>query len=491
MAWLIDLVSAFWQTSQQMALWLLWGFLFAGVLSLFFTPERVERLLGRQAGWRAVVWAVLLGVPLPLCSCGVLPVAAGLRKSGASKGATAGFLLATPQTGLDSIFATYALLGGVFAVTRPLVALLSGLTGGWLIEWLDAKTTQVATTKNTKSTTGGNAKHAEIDADLETTKNTKSTTGGNAEHAEIHADLETTKNTKRTKGGDAEHAEIYADLETTKEHKDTQRSTEVAQGETKRESCAEALLRKVLCVVNYAFCLLGNVARPLALGLGISAAILAFVPPDGLVGAWLANDWVAFPVMLLVGLPLYVCSTASIPMALALMAKGLSPGAALIFLIAGPALNGASLTTLWTLLGRKATALFLAVVAVFAVGSGLVLNAWWGGAVAESAEACCAGATHGNAAAAVVLLALLGYHIVLKPLWRRRTMTTAENPARRVVVKGMACDHCRGIVAERLRKYPGVTAVHGAGRDAFDVAGGPLPDTLAADLAELGFTLVE
>ena len=448
MAWLIDLVSAFWQTSQQMALWLLWGFLFAGVLSLFFTPERVERLLGRQAGWRAVVWAVLLGVPLPLCSCGVLPVAAGLRKGGASKGATAGFLLATPQTGLDSIFATYALLGGVFAVTRPLVALLSGLTGGWLIEWLDAKTTQVATTKNTKSTKGGDAEHAEIDADLETTKNTKSTKGGNAEAAKAAQEV-TLKG--RVVGGAA----------------------------------------GMLCVVNYAFCLLGNVARPLALGLGISAAILAFVPPDGLVGAWLANDWVAFPVMLLVGLPLYVCSTASIPMALALMAKGLSPGAALIFLIAGPALNGASLTTLWTLLGRKATALFLAVVAVFAVGSGLVLNAWWGGAVAEGAEACCAGATHGNAAAAVVLLALLGYHIVLKPLWRRRTMTTAENSARRVVVKGMACDHCRGIVAERLRKYPGVTAVHGAGRDAFDVAGGPLPDTLAADLAELGFTLVE
>ena len=445
MAWLIDLVSAFWQTSQQMALWLLWGFLFAGVLSLFFTPERVERLLGRQAGWRAVVWAVLLGVPLPLCSCGVLPVAAGLRKGGASKGATAGFLLATPQTGLDSIFATYALLGGVFAVTRPLVALLSGLTGGWLIEWLDAKTTQVATTKNTKSTKGGNAEHAEIYADLETTK---STTGGDAEAAKVAQEVTLEG---RVVGG------------------------------------AAGMLR----VMNYAFCLLGNVARPLALGLGISAAILAFVPPDGLVGAWLANDWVAFPVMLLVGLPLYVCSTASIPMALALMAKGLSPGAALIFLIAGPALNGASLTTLWTLLGRKATALFLAVVAVFAVGSGLVLNAWWSGAVAEGAEACCAGAVHGNAAAAVVLLALLGYHIVLKPLWRRRTMTTAENPARRVVVKGMACDHCRGIVAERLRKYPGVTAVHGAGRDAFDVAGGPLPDTLAADLAELGFTLVE
>lgn len=421
MARLIDLMSAFWQTSQQMALWLLWGFLFAGVLSLFFTPERVERLLGRQAGWRAVLWAVLLGVPLPLCSCGVLPVAAGLRKGGASKGATAGFLLATPQTGLDSIFATYALLGSSFAVARPLVALLSGLTGGWLIERLDAK-------------------------------------------------------------------------ETTPTHKDTQRRVEAAQEATTKGtkgSNAKALLKKVAHVVHYAFCLLGNVARPLALGLGISAAILAFVPPNGLVGAWLANDWVAFPVMLLVGLPLYVCSTASIPMALALMAKGLSPGAALIFLIAGPALNGASLTTLWTLLGRKATALFLAVVAVFAVGSGLVLNAWWSGAVAKGGEACCAGAVHGNASAAVILLALLGYHIVIKPLWRRRPMTTAETPTRRVVVKGMACDHCRGIVAERLRKYPGVTAVHGAGRDAFEVAGGPLPDTLANDLAELGFTLVE
>ena len=433
MAWLMDFLSAFWQTAQQMALWLLWGFLFAGVLSLFFTPERVARLLGRQAGWRSVVWAVLLGVPLPLCSCGVLPVAAGLRKSGASKGATAGFLLATPQTGLDSIFATYALLGGVFAVVRPVVALLSGLTGGWLIEWLDAE---------------------------EITKDAEGYAGFN--HKEHKEHKETQGNT--AKGGDAEA---------------TQEGIVVGG--------AAGLLR----VVNYAFCLLGNVARPLALGLGISAAILAFVPPDGLVGAWLANDWVAFPVMLLVGLPLYVCSTASIPMALALMAKGLSPGAALIFLIAGPALNGASLTTLWALLGRRAAALFLAVVALFAVGSGMALNTLWNGVATEKAADCCSGGVHGNAAAAVVLLALLGYHLLLKPIWRKQHVKTAPTTGRRVVVKGMACDHCRGVVAERLRKYPGVTAVRSAGRDAFDVEGAPLPESLAADLATLGFTLVE
>lgn len=449
MAWLIDLVSAFWQTSQQMALWLLWGFLFAGGLSLCFTPERVERLLGRRAGWRAVLWAVALGVPLPLCSCGVLPVAAGLRKSGASKGATAGFLLATPQTGLDSIFATYALLGGVFAVTRPLVALLSGLTGGWLIEWLDAG----ETTKNAEGDAGFNHKAERSEALCQ------------QEHKETQGNTAT--------GSDAEATQEKATQEMTLEER-------VVGG-------AAGLLR----VGNYAFCLLGNVARPLALGLVISAAILAFVPPDGLVGEWLANDWVAFPVMLLVGLPLYVCSTASIPMALALMAKGLSPGAALIFLIAGPALNGASLMTLWALLGRRAAALFLAVVAIFAVGSGLALNAFWDGAMAGSTAACCTGGAHGNADAAIVLLALLGYHLLLKPIWRKQHVKTAPTTGRRVVVKGMACDHCRGVVADRLRKYPGVTAVRSAGRDAFDVEGAPLPETLAADLAELGFTLVE
>ena len=281
-----------------------------------------------------------------------------------------------------------------------------------------------------------------------------------------------------------------------KEHKETQGNTaKGGDAEATQEMTLEGRVvggvAGLLRVVNYAFCLLGNVARPLALGLGISAAILAFVPPDGLVGAWLANDWVAFPVMLLVGLPLYVCSTASIPMALALMAKGLSPGAALIFLIAGPALNGASLTTLWALLGRRAAALFLAVVALFAVGSGMALNTLWNGVATEKAADCCSGGVHGNAAAAVILLVLLGYHLLLKPIWRKQHVKTAPTTGRRVVVKGMACDHCRGVVAERLRKYPGVTAVRSAGRDAFDVEGAPLPESLAADLANLGFTLVE
>lgn len=414
MDWLLAKVQvfgvAFWQTARQMSFWLLWGFLLAGVLSLVFTPGRVERHLGRRAGWRAVLWAVGLGVPLPLCSCGVLPVAAGLRRGGASKGATAGFLLATPQTGLDSILATYALLGWPFAVMRPLVALVSGLTGGWLIEAL----------------------------------------AGDA--GEVRA----------PEGGVRESA-----------------GPGPARG-------AAGLVGRVVC---YAFDLLGNVARPLGLGLVFSALILAFVPPGAFSGAWLGNDWVAFPVMLLVGMPLYVCSTASIPMALALMVKGLSPGAALVFLIVGPALNGASLTMLVSLLGRRAVVLFLGVLSAFAVGAGVLLNGWVGAGVPGGGVACCAGAAHGSTWAAVVLLALLGYHLAVKPFLRRCFVEPVSDVAQMVKVKGMMCDHCRGQVERLLCGYAGVTAVRRVSPDTFAVEG-VLPETLAQDLAALGFEWV-
>ena len=136
------IVYAFWDTLLKMAPWLLFGFLVAGILSLFLTPEDVSKRLGRRAGWRAIVLAVLFGVPLPLCSCGVLPVAVGLRKRGAGKGATAAFLISTPQTGVDSFFATYSLLGWAFAIVRPVVAVITGMVGGLLVDRVDREPPQ-------------------------------------------------------------------------------------------------------------------------------------------------------------------------------------------------------------------------------------------------------------------------------------------------------------------------------------------------------------
>ena len=129
------LPSAIWVTLCEMAPYLLFGFLVAGLLSVLISPEIVERHLGGRGMW-PVIKASLLGVPLPLCSCGVIPVAASLRRHGASRGATTAFLLSTPQTGVDSIVVTYSLMGGLFALVRPLAAFITGLAGGWLVDAL-------------------------------------------------------------------------------------------------------------------------------------------------------------------------------------------------------------------------------------------------------------------------------------------------------------------------------------------------------------------
>ena len=129
---LVRLVTEGWRVLGQMAPYLLFGFLVAGVLYVCISPRWVQRHLGGSGPW-PVVKAAAWGVPLPLCSCGVIPVAASLRRHGASRGATAAFIIATPQTGVDSILVTFSLMGGAFAVFRPLAALVSGVIGGWLI----------------------------------------------------------------------------------------------------------------------------------------------------------------------------------------------------------------------------------------------------------------------------------------------------------------------------------------------------------------------
>lgn len=123
---LADILISFWGVLAEMAPWLVIGFLAAGVLSVFFKPAWIERHLG-GAGVGPVIKASVFGVPLPVCSCGVIPLAAGLHRHGASKGATSSFLLSTPQTGVDSILATWGLMGPVFGVIRPVIALLSGI----------------------------------------------------------------------------------------------------------------------------------------------------------------------------------------------------------------------------------------------------------------------------------------------------------------------------------------------------------------------------
>ena len=319
-----ELLSEALRVFAAMSPWLVGGFFAAGVLAVWIPRAWVNRALGGRTGLSGVVRAVLIGVPLPICSCGVLPIAAGLRRNGAGKGATAAFLISTPQTGVDSILATYALMGPVFAVARPLAAALTGLVGGAVVSAV---------------------------------------------------------------GGD-DAAAAPAD-----EPPPPSRGL--------REILRQAYVR-----------LLGSIAKPLAAGLAVSALVTVLVPDNFFAEAFGGRDWLAMPAMALVGLPMYVCSTASIPIAASLMLKGVSPGAAFVFLMVGPAMNAVSVTTVASLIGRKATAAYVATILAGAILCGCAVNAFVDPEAAVQA-ACCAG--HGltplHWACAAFLAAMTAYNL--------------------------------------------------------------------------------
>ncbi|MBN2302620.1 MAG: SO_0444 family Cu/Zn efflux transporter, partial [Lentisphaerae bacterium] len=259
---IITITADFWMTLSDMAPYLLFGFAVAGVLSILISTKFIEKHLGGQ-GLGPVIKASFFGVPLPLCSCSVIPVAASLRRHGASKAATTSFLISTPQTGVDSIMATLSLLGPVFAVFRPVAAFLAGVIGGLIVQ----------------------------------------ATGNRNE---------------------------------------TNQSPE----ECKDSCCAKEKKPGIIVrIFRHGFITLPrDIALPLLVGTVAAGFISALVPNDFFSGV-LGTGIAAMLVMMLLGLPMYVCATASIPIAVAMMAKGVTPGAALVFLMTGPATNAASLST--------------------------------------------------------------------------------------------------------------------------------------------------
>lgn len=291
-----SLAAGFWAVLADMSPYLLLGFFFAGVLHVFINEDKVRRHLGGGGIW-PVLKAALFGVPMPLCSCGVIPVAASLRRQGASRGATMAFLLSTPQTGVDSILATWGLLGGAFAIFRPLAALLTGIAGGYWAQAADS--------------------------------------GDPPDEPAPEAD------NCCSCGSHREGGSIWA---------------------------------RLVDAVRYGFVVLPrDMAGTLLVGLVLASAITAAMPQD-LLPRILGHGILPMLLMMLAGIPVYVCATGSIPIAAALIAKGLSPGAALVFLVTGPATNAATIATVWKVLGRKAAAIYLATVALSALACGLLFD---------------------------------------------------------------------------------------------------------------------
>jgi uncharacterized membrane protein YraQ (UPF0718 family) len=281
----------FWATVAEMSPYLLFGFFVAGILSVFVSQELVERHLGGSGIW-PLLKASIFGVPLPLCSCGVIPVSMSLHKHGASKGSVIAFLLSTPQTGVDSIFVTLSLLGPVFAIFRPIAALVTGIVGGSFVNIFD-RTTQSDGQAPSKCT-------------------------------------------------------------------DT--------------CCGGGKTGKIINGLKYGFIALPrDIGKAMLVGLAVAALISAFVP-DGYFADKLGTGIVPMLVMMVLGIPVYVCATASVPVAAALILKGITPGAALVFLMTGPATNAASFVTIWKVLGRATAITYLATVAGCALVGGIILD---------------------------------------------------------------------------------------------------------------------
>jgi uncharacterized membrane protein YraQ (UPF0718 family) len=282
----------FWGVIVQMAPFLLLGFLVAGLLSVFIPGSAVERHLGGR-GLLPIMKASFIGVPLPLCSCGVIPVAASLRQHGASKGATVSFLLSTPETGVDSILVTWSLLGPVVAIFRPVVAFITGVIGGAAIDLIDSRDGKINTAKLT----------------------------------------------------------------------------------CKDDCCnAEAKGSKYAKAFRYGFVSLPKDIGP-SMMLGILvAAVIGVIVPEDFFAPVLGGGIVSMFLMMSVGVPMYVCASASVPIAAALIAKGVSPGAAWVFLMTGPATNAAAIATIWNVLGRRTAIIYLLTLAVCAITSGIVLD---------------------------------------------------------------------------------------------------------------------
>ena len=319
-----------WYMVAEMAPYLIFGFAIAGLLHILIRKEQVQRLLGKP-GIGAVFKACLIGVPMPLCSCSVIPVAASLHQSGASRGATAAFLSSTPQTGVDSILATYSLMGGLFATVRVAVAFISGIVTGFLIElFCNNRVEDNAPPSSPASSLSPNL-----------------TPNPNPNPQSTPSMIKT--------------PQVSA------------LKPQVSNPQPSRLSTG----------LRYGFIKLpADLAVALLVGLALAGLITTLLPPD-LISGHFSTGPLAFLLATAISLPLYICATASIPMAYALMAAGLSPGAALIFLITGPATNTATVITLWKMLGHKATLIYLGSLIVIAWLAGWLLNSTLGAQTME------------------------------------------------------------------------------------------------------------
>jgi uncharacterized membrane protein YraQ (UPF0718 family) len=309
---------------NESSIYLLLGFTLAGLLHILMQrfPRATASLTGK--GKRPVFLASLIGLPMPLCSCGVLPAALALRKNGASKGATASFLISVPETDIVSILLTLALMGPLMGVFRPAAALVTAVTAGLLVNWIDRRTKATVPVAVPQQSSGGACCH-------DSAPNRAGENGENTHEACCHGDEPVAAAPERERGW---------------------------------------LVR----ALHFGFVeIFDDVIVQLVIGFVLAGVIVTWLPALGLENM-VGDSPLLYLAMLAVGVPVYVCATASTPLAAGLIAGGISPGAAMVFLLAGPATNIAGLLVLNKQFGARVLAGYLVAIAVCSVLAGAILD---------------------------------------------------------------------------------------------------------------------
>ena len=407
-----EYVNAFISMLNGMSPYLLLGFLIAGLLHAFVPSSIYSRYLA-GTGLRSVATAAAFGIPLPLCSCGVLPTAVALRRSGASRAASTSFLIATPQTGVDSIMATYSMMGLPFAILRPVAALVTSLIGGLAVGHWERK---------------GTLDDVREDANYE-----------------------------------------FNDL-------------------------PRGFWNKLKETFKYGFFdMMQSIGRWLLLGL-VVATLITVLLPDDFFSTYARWPLLNIFIIVLVAVPMYVCATGSIPIAAALMLKGMSPGCALVLLMAGPAANVASMFVVNKALGRKATIVYLLSIIGGAMGFGVLVDYWPGMRDVFTSALPCHVMHHHMAtswftdACSIALIGMIAVALGAK-YWKSYQIKLHKTTAmKEYKVKGMMCAHCKANVEKGLAALPGVEKVTVDLAKGTALVEGTVPDQLVIDCIEdLGY----
>lgn len=423
MTYISQYLDAFLMMLAEMAPYLMLGFFFAGLLRTF-VPKSIYRRHLSKPTMGSVVKAAALGIPLPLCSCGVIPTSVELRREGASHGACVSFLIATPQTGVDSIAATYSLMGLPFAVVRPFAALFTALFGGWMVNRY---------AKSDEAISEHAAHHEEVGCSCH-------------DHDDCH-----------------DHCDCH-DHDEDEGHK--------------------SLWHRFWDSMHYAFVeMLQDVGKWLVIGLLIAALITVAVPNE-----WLAalHDYKLLNMLLVlcVAIPMYVCATGSIPIAVSLLAKGLTPGAALVLLMAGPAVNSASILVIGKVFGKRTLLLYLLSIVIGAVVFGLGIDYllpqdWFAvSGFASQTESCthCLDWTDWMFMGVFFLLLINAFarQMIHSRAIHHKHHTHEQNEEHQNItdkymekelqmtvytVKGMSCNHCKASVEKAISEVDGVENV--------------------------------